>query len=304
MVFFKENGPDDWRISLRSKGDVDVNAIAKEFGGGGHKNASGCSAQGSRDALTELFDRKLTQAIALAQRTRECGSRTPDRSPASPAKSAGSRHAARPWTARSSSTSRRESRRTTSWPRPGACCVRSGSVMAARSIRWRPACSSCCVAAPRDCRASSWRRTRRTKRRIVFGVTTDTYDVTGAVTSRSSTAPAVEDVERALAALRGSYLQAPPAFSAKKVQGQRAYDLARRNEPHRAAAGAGHRVAPRGDRVRGAASDRRPHVLRRLLRSVIRSCARATGRARRMPRGTAAHAERRFSGRRRRQAGD
>ena len=67
--------------------------------------------------------------------------------------------------------------------------------------------------------------------RIVFGVTTDTYDVTGAVTSRSSTAPAVEDVERALAALRGSYLQAPPAFSAKKVQGQRAYDLARRNEP-------------------------------------------------------------------------
>ena len=34
--------------------------------------------------------------------------------------------------------------------------------------------------------------------RIVFGVTTDTYDVTGAVTSRSSTAPAVEDVERAL----------------------------------------------------------------------------------------------------------
>ena len=67
--------------------------------------------------------------------------------------------------------------------------------------------------------------------RIVFGVTTDTYDVTGAVSSRSSTAPTVEDVERALAALRGSYLQAPPAFSAKKVQGQRAYDLARRNEP-------------------------------------------------------------------------
>src|SRR5687768_8670904 len=49
--------------------------------------------------------------------------------------------------------------------------------------------------------------------RIVFGITTDTYDVTGTVTSRSSTAPAVEDVERALAALRGSYLQAPPAFS-------------------------------------------------------------------------------------------
>jgi phosphoesterase RecJ-like protein len=69
VVFFKENGPDDWRISMRSKGEVDVNAIAKEFDGGGHKNASGCSAQGSREALTELFGRKLTQAIALAQRT-------------------------------------------------------------------------------------------------------------------------------------------------------------------------------------------------------------------------------------------
>ena len=68
VVFFKENGPNDWRISMRSKGEVDVNAIAKEFGGGGHKNASGCSAQGSREALTGLFNRKLTDAIALAQR--------------------------------------------------------------------------------------------------------------------------------------------------------------------------------------------------------------------------------------------
>ena len=44
VVFFKENGPGDWRVSMRSKGDIDINAIAKEFGGGGHKNASGCSA--------------------------------------------------------------------------------------------------------------------------------------------------------------------------------------------------------------------------------------------------------------------
>lgn len=66
--------------------------------------------------------------------------------------------------------------------------------------------------------------------RIVFGITTDTYDVTGAVTSRSSLKPALADVEQALASLRGSYLQEPPAFSAKRVQGRRAYDLARRNE--------------------------------------------------------------------------
>ncbi len=29
VVFFKENGPDDWRVSMRSKGEVDVNAVAK-----------------------------------------------------------------------------------------------------------------------------------------------------------------------------------------------------------------------------------------------------------------------------------
>ena len=66
--------------------------------------------------------------------------------------------------------------------------------------------------------------------RIRFGVTTDTYDITGTVTSESSSAPSMADVERALPSLRGSYLQAPPAFSAKKVQGQRAYDMARRQE--------------------------------------------------------------------------
>lgn len=66
--------------------------------------------------------------------------------------------------------------------------------------------------------------------RIAFGVTTDTYDITGTVTSQSASVPSTADVERALASLRGSYLQEPPAFSAKKVQGQRAYDLARRQE--------------------------------------------------------------------------
>jgi phosphoesterase RecJ-like protein len=55
VVFFKENGPDDWRISMRSKGDVDINAVAKRFGGGGHKNASGCSAKGNYKALQRQF---------------------------------------------------------------------------------------------------------------------------------------------------------------------------------------------------------------------------------------------------------
>jgi phosphoesterase RecJ-like protein len=66
VAFFKEAGPDDWRISMRSKGQVDVNAIAKEFAGGGHKNASGCSAKGRLEDLKLLFQRKLLQQIETA----------------------------------------------------------------------------------------------------------------------------------------------------------------------------------------------------------------------------------------------
>jgi tRNA pseudouridine55 synthase len=65
---------------------------------------------------------------------------------------------------------------------------------------------------------------------VVFGRTTDTYDVTGNETSRSDRRPDAAAVERAVASLTGSYLQLPPAYSAKRVGGQRAYALARRDE--------------------------------------------------------------------------
>ena len=66
---------------------------------------------------------------------------------------------------------------------------------------------------------------------ILFGVTTDTLDVMGAETSRSSSTPTRAALSEALSALTGDYLQTPPLYSAKKVGGRRAYDLARRDEP-------------------------------------------------------------------------
>jgi phosphoesterase RecJ-like protein len=66
VVFFKEIGPDDWRVSLRSKGNIDIHAVARQFGGGGHKNASGCSATGRLSDLKPLFRDKILQQIALA----------------------------------------------------------------------------------------------------------------------------------------------------------------------------------------------------------------------------------------------
>ena len=68
VAFFKEAGSDDWRVSMRSKGEVDVNAIAKEFGGGGHKNASGCNARGKFEDLKLLFQRLLLQQIEATRK--------------------------------------------------------------------------------------------------------------------------------------------------------------------------------------------------------------------------------------------
>jgi phosphoesterase RecJ-like protein len=65
VAFFKETATaGDWRVSLRSKGAVDVGAIAKARGGGGHRNAAGCSARGSLKAVRVEFVDALTAAVA------------------------------------------------------------------------------------------------------------------------------------------------------------------------------------------------------------------------------------------------
>lgn len=73
VVFFKENGPGDWRVSMRSKGEIDVNAIAQEFGGGGHVNASGCSAPGALADLKPVFEKKLAEAVLKMGRGHAAG---------------------------------------------------------------------------------------------------------------------------------------------------------------------------------------------------------------------------------------
>ena len=50
-------------LTVTAKGDIDIGTIAKEFGGGGHKNAAGCSVTGAIDALQKLFVEKIEQAI-------------------------------------------------------------------------------------------------------------------------------------------------------------------------------------------------------------------------------------------------
>ena len=62
---------------------------------------------------------------------------------------------------------------------------------------------------------------------IHWGVSTDSVDREGEIIARSDVRPTVEAVKAALPAFVGEIDQVPPAFSAIKVDGQRAYDLAR-----------------------------------------------------------------------------
>lgn len=62
VAFFKEAGAGEWRVSLRSKGAVDVGAIARTHGGGGHLNAAGCSVSGELEVWQTWFLDHLEQA--------------------------------------------------------------------------------------------------------------------------------------------------------------------------------------------------------------------------------------------------
>ena len=65
VVFFKHVQGDEYRVSMRSKGAIDVNAVAKAFGGGGHKNASGCTVEGTYIEARRQLVTRLTEAMAL-----------------------------------------------------------------------------------------------------------------------------------------------------------------------------------------------------------------------------------------------
>jgi tRNA pseudouridine55 synthase len=64
---------------------------------------------------------------------------------------------------------------------------------------------------------------------IELGIQTDTYDSEGAVVGErhADPLPSREEIDRALDAFRGAFLQQPPVYSAKKIGGTRSYQLAR-----------------------------------------------------------------------------
>lgn len=65
---------------------------------------------------------------------------------------------------------------------------------------------------------------------VTFGAATNTDDAEGEVIARSDLRPSDDDIRAGLAAFRGYITQIPPQYSAVKIDGQRAYALARAGE--------------------------------------------------------------------------
>lgn len=62
-AFFREIENGRWRVSLRSKGAVNVSTIAETLGGGGHECAAGCSIEGPLEAATANILGQLQAAL-------------------------------------------------------------------------------------------------------------------------------------------------------------------------------------------------------------------------------------------------
>lgn len=58
-VYMREVRPNFYRVSLRSKGSINVARVAEKFDGGGHKNAAGCRVEGDWDEC----ERRIVNAV-------------------------------------------------------------------------------------------------------------------------------------------------------------------------------------------------------------------------------------------------
>ncbi len=66
--------------------------------------------------------------------------------------------------------------------------------------------------------------------RIQWGAETETDDLEGAITAQSDQRPEISSIESILIKFLGEITQVPPIYSALKIDGERAYDLARAGE--------------------------------------------------------------------------
>ena len=229
VVFFKQSEGDEYRVSMRSKGDIDIGAVAKEFGGGGHKNAAGCTVTPTTAQDVHRKDRAGNRA---AER-QDCGaaeiaagcSRLPSLQSAilnlqSAIRMDGLLVIDKPVGPTSHDVVDRVRRALgerrighTGTLDPGASGVLPLVLgRATRLARFLSASDKSYAATVR------------------LGFATDTQDAQGTAVGpvHQGPWPSDETINRALDPFRGTFLQQPPAYSAKKIAGERSYRVARR----------------------------------------------------------------------------
>ncbi|NPA54433.1 MAG: bifunctional oligoribonuclease/PAP phosphatase NrnA [Aquificae bacterium] len=64
FIMIQKPDMDTWRVSLRGKGKVNVQNIAKKLGGGGHKDAAGCRIKGKEKEVKEKILSAIKEEIS------------------------------------------------------------------------------------------------------------------------------------------------------------------------------------------------------------------------------------------------
>ena len=64
-VLFRQTAAAQYKISMRSKGRVDLSGLARSLGGGGHKNAAGCVLSGTLEEVKKKVISEIDKAIAM-----------------------------------------------------------------------------------------------------------------------------------------------------------------------------------------------------------------------------------------------
>jgi phosphoesterase RecJ-like protein len=62
-IYMRETAPNYFRVSLRSKGEINVAKVAEKFGGGGHKNAAGLRVEGDWDEKEKEIVAEVIKAV-------------------------------------------------------------------------------------------------------------------------------------------------------------------------------------------------------------------------------------------------
>ena len=62
-IFLYQTGDSEYKVSMRSNHEVDVAAVATNFGGGGHVRAAGCTMQGAVDEIVEKLAGQIEKQL-------------------------------------------------------------------------------------------------------------------------------------------------------------------------------------------------------------------------------------------------